>query len=213
VPLAEVYSAHLVVLAVKPQDASALCGELRSILSPKAVVLSVMAGVSCSELKRLLSTEMVARAMPNLGAAVGESATVYYIPGAFEQEQRRVVEMALEACGKTWCVDQEQLLDLATAVAGSGPAYLCWLGEQVEQVGLTHGLSQSEAHALVLQTFKGTVAYLEQTAETFAGLRARVTSPNGTTAAAMRALESVSPVVREAVSNALNRAAELGRLE
>jgi pyrroline-5-carboxylate reductase len=152
--------------------------------------------------------------MPNLGAAVGESATAYYYPPFLSAAQRSVVEYVVAALGRSWKVDSESLLDLATAVAGSGPAYLCWLGEQVEKVARENGFSEHDAHAIVLQTFKGAVAYLETSDETFASLRTRVTSPNGTTAAAIATLDSVSAddVVQHAVEAACRRAKELGKL-
>ena len=97
-------------------------------------------------------------------------------------------------------------------MAGSGPAYLCWLGEQIERVAIEFGISQDDAHALVLQTFRGTALYLEQSGQTFSELRCRVTSPQGTTDAAISLLSErgADLVVRDAVSAACKRARELG---
>jgi pyrroline-5-carboxylate reductase len=152
--------------------------------------------------------------MPNLGAIVAESATVYYVPPECTQAQVLHVERVVQSLGSAHRVEQEELLNVATAVAGSGPAYLCWLGEQMEHVAIAEGLSCADAHALVLQTFKGAVAYLEHGGDRFAELRARVTSPNGTTAAALTVLrESLSEEhVRAAVRAALDRSRELGLL-
>jgi pyrroline-5-carboxylate reductase len=208
-----VRDADLVVLTVKPQDTAAVCAQLRSIISEETLVVSMMAGVSCASLGELLGHKAIVRAMPNLGAVVGQSATVYYVPSSCSETQRTCVERILRACGQAYQVDSEDLLDVATAVAGSGPAYLCWLGEQIEQVAVSEGFSEADAHAIVLQTFKGAVAYLEHGHEKFSDMRSRVTSPNGTTAAALRILSESNSgdSMRAAIRAALERSRELGR--
>jgi pyrroline-5-carboxylate reductase len=205
----------VVVLTVKPQDSATLRATLRGQLPPKAVVLSMMAGVSISTLAAQLDHACVARAMPNLGARVGESATTYYVSLSLSAEQEYRVERVVRSCGQAWKVEREELIDVATAVAGSGPAYVCWLGEQIEAVARDCGLPARDAHALVLQTLKGSVAYLETDGATFAELRERVTSPNGTTAAALEVLKRAEAenIVRRAIHAAFERAVELGRRE
>lgn len=212
-PLPTLTSEDIIVLAVKPQDTSAVTASLRGSLPSNAVVLSMMAGVSTATLGDMLSHTLVARAMPNLGARVRESATTYYVPATFSSEQQSRVERIVMSCGQAWKVEREELVDVATAVAGSGPAYLCWLGEQIESVARECGLPVGDAHALVLQTLKGAVAYLERDGATFSELRERVTSPNGTTAAALAVLRrsEADSAVREAIRAALDRAIELGR--
>lgn len=202
----------VIVLTVKPQDASALGAGLRGSIPPKAVVLSMMAGVSIATLTEQLAHSNVARAMPNLGARVRESATTYYVPPSFSFEQEKLVEQVVRSCGQAWKVEREELIDVATAVAGSGPAYVCWLGEQIEAVARECGIPGGNAHALVLQTLKGAVAYLEIDGATFAELRERVTSPNGTTAAALEVLRraEADTTVRRAIRAAFERAVELG---
>ncbi len=213
VTLPALQSDDVVVLTVKPQDARAVASGLQAKVPAGAVVLSLMAGVSVATLTQLLSHNLVARAMPNLGARVRESATTYYIPADFSVEQGKRVERVVQSCGQAWRVGREELIDVATAVAGSGPAYVCWLGEQIESVARECGLPAGDAHALVLQTLKGAVAYLEADGATFAELRERVTSPNGTTAAALAILKrsEADSAVRAAIRAALDRAVELGR--
>jgi pyrroline-5-carboxylate reductase len=203
----------VLVVTVKPQDAAAVCEQLRPVLAQDAVVLSMMAGVRCEVVKELTGHAAVARAMPNLGAVVGESATAYYVPNECTAAQAALVERVVKVCGRIYRVDQEELLDLATAVAGSGPAYLCWLGEQIEHVAVAEGFSPNEAHSIVLQTFKGAVAYLEHGGESFSEMRARVTSPHGTTAAALEVLSKsqADEAFRGAVRAALERSRSLGR--
>lgn len=205
----------VVVLTVKPQDVASLRVALRGQVPPKGVILSMMAGVSIATLTEQLNHLYVARAMPNLGARVRESATTYYVPPSFSPEQEHRVEQVVRSCGQAWKVEREKLIDVATAVAGSGPAYVCWLGEQIEAVARDCGLPEGDAHALVLQTLKGAVAYLETDGATFAQLRERVTSPNGTTAAALEVLRraEADEIVRRAIRAAFERAVELGRRE
>lgn len=203
----------VMILAVKPQDFIAASGAIREALSKNTVVLSMMAGISCATLQEQLQHSAVARAMPNLGAGVRESATAFYITDSCSAAQVARVDTVIFSCGRGWRVEREELMDVATAVAGSGPAYLCWLGEQMEFVAREEGLPPADAHALVLQTLKGAVAYLEQDGATFADLRARVTSPHGTTAAALGVLgeRGADELFRDAIRNASRRAAQLGR--
>ena len=204
----------VVVVAVKPQDAVTVCAQMKPVLANTSVVISMMAGVPCGVISELCGHLAVARAMPNLGVVVGQSATAYYASMACTTEQIRLIERVVQACGKAYRVSREDLIDVATAVAGSGPAYLCWLGEQMEQVAISAGFSGEDAHAMVLQTFKGAVSYLEHGGEAFSEMRARVTSPHGTTAAALGVLrESNSDVcIRAAVQAALERSRELGTI-
>jgi pyrroline-5-carboxylate reductase len=212
--ISQVAEKDVVILTVKPQDARETSQALRPFLDKQAVLLSFMAGVPVAALAKATDHESIARAMPNLGAIVGESATSYYLSPATSSEQATRVEYVVSALGKSWKAVSEQMIDLATAVAGSGPAYLCWLGEHIEHVAREHGIPTPDAHAIVLQTFKGAIAYLEKSSETFSALRSRVTSPQGTTAAAVSVLNQANAggSVREAVTAAFERAQELGRL-
>jgi pyrroline-5-carboxylate reductase len=204
----------VVVLTIKPQDVATVCATMGPALSESTVILSMMAGVPCSTLSGYTGHVAIARAMPNLGAIVGQSATVYYVGRECSEEQVLRVETVVKSLGQAYRVEQEDMLDVATAVAGSGPAYLCWLGEQIENVAIAEGFSSADAHAIVLQAFKGAVAYLEHGGEKFAELRTRVTSPQGTTAAALEILGASGSAehVQAAVRSALERSRVLGRL-
>lgn len=208
-----VEAGDLLILSVKPQDALVACARLSAFVSREAVVLSVMAGVRIDTLAGILNTRRIVRAMPNLGASIDESATGYYYCGdTLTPSDVEHVESLISRLGKRWRVAREELIDAITAVAGSGPAYLCWLGEQIERVAVEFGISQEDAHAIVLQTFRGTALYLEQSGQTFSELRRRVTSPQGTTAAAISVLidRGADTSVRDAVRAACTRARELG---
>lgn len=212
-PLSRLGNDDVLIVAVKPQDFEVAANAIRSALADGTVVLSMMAGIPCKTLQERLQHAAVARAMPNLGAGVRESATAFFISEQCSAAQVARIDNVIFSCGRGWRVEQEQLIDVATAVAGSGPAYLCWLGEQMEQVAREQGIASADAHALVLQTLKGAVAYLEHDGATFSDLRSRVTSPNGTTAAALAVLgeRGADEVLRDAIRAAAQRAAELGK--
>lgn len=202
----------LLILAVKPQDALTVCAAIAPFVSSQAVVLSVMAGVRAETLVEKLKTTKVARAMPNLGASIDQSATGYFCGEALSPSEVERVEFVLSHFGKIWRVHREDHLDALTAIAGTGPAYVCWLGQQIERAALEFGISEQDAHAIVLQTMRGTVLYLEQSSLTFAELRRQVTSPQGTTAAAMEVLHArgAEESMLEAIGAARKRARELG---
>lgn len=203
----------LVVIAVKPQDSQSICSQLKEALGAEALVISVMAGVPLSRLSQQLSHTKIARAMPNLGALVGKSATVFCAAEALNQKEVELIEGLLCSFGTAWRVEDEHLIDVATAVAGSGPAYLCWLLEQMQHSAERLGFSADEAYRLVLQTLIGTSAHLESSSQSFLELRTRVTSEGGTTAAALSLFEKrqLGQHVGDALQAAYERAIELGR--
>jgi pyrroline-5-carboxylate reductase len=202
----------IVIIAVKPQDAEAACHPLRPAMNPDTIVLSVMAGVRVSRLESYLGRCKIVRSMPNLGAAVGESASVFFCGKAVVPSDLERIEKIICAMGRSWQVHDEELVDVATAVAGSGPAYLCFLAEQMESVAQECGFSPEIAHQLILQTFRGTTAYLEEAQLSFAELRSKVTSPAGTTMAALSVLADrmADQAFKDAVRAAFRRAVELG---
>ncbi len=206
-------ASDLLVLAVKPQDAEEACASVREILNSDTIVVSVMAGVSLARLSDLLGHTKIVRAMPNLGAVVGQSATVYCVSSQIDLRACVVVEDFLASIGSAWRVQDERLVDAATAVAGSGPAYVCWLAEQMEIVARELQIPAEKAGALVLQTLKATCSYLESSGQSFAELRTRVTSPAGTTAAALGILDQygAGTIVQNAIRAAFHRAQELGQ--
>jgi pyrroline-5-carboxylate reductase len=202
----------LVLIAVKPQDAEEACTDIRPFVSGSTVVLSVMAGITVARLADLLGHAKIARAMPTLGAMVSESATTFFCSDTLSSDDCGAVEKILSTFGRCWRVAREELIDVATAVAGSGPAYFCWLAEQIEAVAVESGFSAEDAHQILVQTLHGTAAYLKCSATPFSVLRQRVTSHKGTTHAAISLLQQheADVVVKEAVRAALRRARELG---
>lgn len=208
-----VASADLVVLAVKPQDLAAVMGELKGGLKPSQLVLSIVAGASIRALARGLGHDRIVRVMPNTPVQVGQGMSVWTATAAVSSEQKGLVSTLLGAMGKAVMVGDEAFLDKATAVSGSGPAYLFYFVESLVAAAVSIGLPEEMASELVRQTVLGSSRYLEESGRTPAELRRMVTSPGGTTAEALRKFTEgqFSETVRAAVAAAYQRARELGR--
>jgi pyrroline-5-carboxylate reductase len=201
------------VVAVKPQAA----GEALPAFAPlarDALVVSVMAGTSVARLSAVLHSPMrIARAMPNLPASVGSGITGLYAPPAVDAASRSIASRLMAAVGKVVWVDSETALDAVTAVSGSGPAYFFLVTEALAEAGVSRGLDQATAELLARATAVGAGAVLDEDGRTPAQLRGAVTSPGGTTAAALDILDGPNGAIRDllkrAVAAAAQRAAEL----
>lgn len=187
--LDEAASADTVVLAVKPYQVPDLLAQLAPRLAAGTLVISVAAGVSLHALADALPAgQPVIRVMPNTPALVGQGmAGVVVGPNAGEEHRERAVGL-MNAVGKAVTIE-EKSIDALTALSGSGPAYLFYVAEAMIEAGVHQGLTRAEATVLVNQTFVGASAMLEGSGESATTLRERVTSPAGTTAAALRALD------------------------
>lgn len=187
--LAAAAAADTVVLVVKPQDMDALLKEIGSSLKPDALVISLAAGITTTFLEeRLTAKTAVIRVMPNTPALVDEGMSAMS-PGAFCTEaQMQVAGELLGAVGKVLTVP-EKYQDAVTAISGSGPAYIFYVVEAMIEAGVVLGLPRATAHELVVQTLVGAATMLRETGEHPTVLRENVTSPAGTTAAALRELD------------------------
>lgn len=208
-------AAAVLVLAVKPQVFPAvLAGIAARRRPPGQLVLSVAAGVTLATLAGALgAATATVRVMPNQPALVGEGISVLVASPAVTQSQRASAQYVAESSGKALWLDDEGLMDAVTAVSGSGPAYFYLLMEVMEQTGVELGLPAATARALVRQTALGAArSALPPDAEA-AALRATVTSPGGTTAAALAVMDAagVRDTLRRAIVAARDRGAELGR--
>lgn len=212
---AAVREADTVVLCVKPQEmAAAARGIAAEVATRRRVVISIAAGIRCEDLARWLGpTVPVVRTMPNRPALIGAGITAMHAGDAVEPVERKTVEDLLGACGATVWVDDEALLDVVTAVSGTGPAYFFLLIEMLEAAGVELGLAPDAARRLAVETARGAGRMAAETEESPAQLREEVTSKGGTTAAAMQVLESagVRAIFSEAVAAAARRSAELAR--
>lgn len=206
--VAAVAGKRVVVVVVKPKDVPTLLEQIAGSLEPEQIVLSLAAGVPAAVFERALGEVAVVRAMPNTPALVDEAVTAY-APGKYVSEEAlKEVASVMEAVGKT-VVLEEQLMDAVTAVSGTGPAYVYLLAEALTDAAIREGLPRHAAQLLVDQTLKGTGALLAETALSPIKLRAQVTSPGGTTAAAVHVLEESG--FRAAIEDAVRAAAERSR--
>lgn len=202
-----------VVVAVKPQMAASVLPAFAG-LAKDAVVISVMAGKSVAAVSKALGgAGLVARAMPNLPAAIGRGVSGLYAPEAVGGEGRALIENLMQAAGETVWVESEQAIDFVTAVSGSGPAYFFLLTEALAEAGAALGLSKDAAERLALATLTGAGALLETETRTPSEMRRAVTSPGGTTEAALNVLDgdnkALRRLIKEAVAAAAKRAGEL----
>jgi len=206
--------AEIVVLAVKPQNVRVAARELATLLK-RQVVITIAAGIRLSDLSRwLLGYRRLVRAMPNTPAMIGAGITGLYALSGVDADGRARASSVMEAVGGTlWC-DRESDLDAITAISGSGPAYVFYFLEALEDAARELGFSEADARRLALATFSGAVRLAEQSDSEPALLRAQVTSKGGTTERGIAALEEagVKGAVAGAAKAALTRAGELGDL-
>ncbi len=206
--------ADIVVLAVKPQVMRPVVeGLAESVAAGAPLVMSVAAGVRETDIQRWLGGgAAIVRCMPNTPALLGAGATGLYANPQVSATQRSAAEAIMRAAGITLWVEDEALLDAVTAVSGSGPAYYFLLMELMEKVGTELGLEPAAARALTLQTALGAARMALESGEAPATLRARVTSPGGTTEQAVKSFVDggLERQVRLALTAARDRAVELG---
>ena len=199
------------VLAVKPQQLREVCAQLRPLVHDK-LVISIAAGIRAPDIARWLDSQNIVRCMPNTPALIRHGVTgLYALPSVKPAECERA-ESILEAVGTTLWVAQESLLDVVTAISGSGPAYVFYFIEAMQQAALELGLDEAQARQLVLDTFIGASKLAVSSSEDVATLRARVTSKNGTTERALLSMEShhVKQHIMAAAHAAAARSKELG---
>lgn len=203
---------RVVVVAVKPADVPPLIGQIKAVLAPYQVILSFAAGVPIRYYEAALGDLAVVRAMPNTPAMFNEAITAY-CPGRFAGPEALALAVeVLSSVGQTIPLD-EHLLDAVTAVSGTGPAYLFLLAEALIEAAIREGIPRHAAERLVKQTARGAGVLLAGLEASPEHLRAQVTSPGGTTAAAVHVLEErgFRALVEDAVQAAAERSRELGR--
>jgi len=207
--------ADVVVLSVKPQSLVKALASLRGQIQPHAVVLSIVAGAPIGKIAAGLGHKAVVRSMPNTPAQIGEGITVWTAAPEVTEEQREMACQILKALGEEVYVEEENYLDMATALSGTGPAYVFLFMEALVDAGVHLGFHRSIAEKLVAQTVRGSVDYYIQKGKTthLATLRNQVTSPSGTTAAALYYLEKAGfrTAISRAIWAAYERSRELGK--
>lgn len=205
--------ADVVVFSLKPQTLPKVLPLLSGALRPDALALSIVAGATLRSFEEGLAHGAVVRAIPNTPSQIDEGMTVWTATAAATEPQRRTAAAILAALGREHFVDDEKYLDMATALSGTGPAFCFLFAEALIDAGVHLGFSRRVAEELVLQTLHGSVLFAMQSGRHLAELRNMVTSPGGTSAEALHALErgGLRTVVADGVWAAYRRTRELGK--
>jgi pyrroline-5-carboxylate reductase len=201
------------VIAVKPQSFREAGAALKSHVAPSTLVVSIMAGTTMTSLQEVCGGAVV-RAMPNTPAAIGRGITVAVPSKRVTAAQRAMTDALLKATGLVEWIDDESLMDAVTAVSGSGPAYVFLLAEELARAGVAAGLPEQLATTLARATVAGSGELLHRSDLPSATLRQNVTSPGGTTAAALEVLmasDGMQPLMTRAIAAATRRSKELAK--
>lgn len=204
--------AGILFLALKPQVMEAVLPPLKALVGPQTVVVSVAAGKTLAFMEQHLGVAPMVRAMPNTPAMIGRGVTGAFANGAVSAEQRDMVHRLLNVSGPVEWLDGEEQINAVTAVSGSGPAYVFYLVECMAEAGRKAGLQADLAMRLARETVAGAGELLHQSPDAAAKLRQNVTSPGGTTAAALSVLMAeggMQPLFDAAIEAARKRAEEL----
>ncbi len=208
-------SAEVIILSVKPQRLDAVLLGMQGSVKPEALVLSIVAGAPIAKIGGILKHESVVRAMPNTPAQIGEGITVWTAAKAVSSEHKEIARQILAALGQEIYLEEEYYLDMATALSGTGPAYVFLFMEAMVDAGVHLGFPRRVAEQLVAQTVRGSVDFYTRTSDPvhLARLRNQVTSPGGTSAAALYYLEKAGfrTAISRAVWAAYERSRELGK--
>ncbi len=211
-----VNNCDLILLAVKPQNMKELLQTEHENLDKKdKIIVSIAAGYQISSFREFLRQARLVRVMPNTPALIGQGASALYFDGEFQDQEKRAVTKIFESCGLAEVVKSENLMDVVTGLSGSGPAYVFLFINSLTDAGVREGLSRDVAKKLAIQTVLGSAHLALSSVDDdihLEDLKDRVTSPGGTTAAGLYALESgkFRAVIMDAVHAATLRSKELG---
>lgn len=208
-------AADVLILAVKPQYFNAVVPDIQGKIPAESLVISIMAGVTLDTLAEGCGHTAVVRSMPNTPAQIGQGMTMWTATEAVTSAQKEQAQTVLSSFGRAVFANGEHYIDMSTAINGSGPGYVFLMLEAMVDAGVHLGLTRAVAKELVLQTVIGTATYAQQSDLHLAQLRNNVTSPGGTTAAGLAALEAggLRTVLSDCVWAAYQRSLELGKKE
>jgi pyrroline-5-carboxylate reductase len=199
------------ILATKPQELSKVSQDLKGKLKPSQLVISIMAGINVDTLKTELSHDAIIRSMPNMPAQIGFGITVWTDSTNVSAEQKKIAQSILAAPGEEIYVKEEKYIDMATAVSGSGPAYIFMILETLTDAGVHIGMPRTLAEKLAIETTIGSAMTARITGKHPAELKNLVTSPGGTTTEGLLKLESggLRSLILNAVISAYEKAKKL----
>ncbi len=202
----------MVVICVKPQRLKGVLSELKDVVSPNHLIISIVAGATIETLSEGLKNKFIVRSMPNTPSQIGQGMTAWTCSDEVRDEQKSQVKLLLSALGKELYVETENQIDMATSLSATGPTYIFMLMEALTDAGVHLGFSREVSRELVQQTMLGSTLFAMESHKHPAELRNMVTSPGGTSAAAIYEMEkgSMRTVLSKAVYAAYKRAVELG---
>ena len=205
-------SAEIIFLAVKPQDIPLVMDEIKFNLSRQKLFVSIAAGITISYLESKLQKQRIIRVMPNIACLVGEMAAGFSLGKYATRQDADAVRQILDSAGKSLQLD-EKLLDIVTALSGSGPAYFAFIVESMIKAGVSNGLSREQAEILAIHTMLGTARLIIEKRMHPEQLIGMVASKGGTTEAGLNSLrgDRIDRAISNAVNSAVKRSRELGR--
>ena len=211
-PNPKIFESDILILAVKPQDFKKLASEIKTFLNPEHVVLSVMAGISIEAMQKELGVAKIVRSMPNIPTQIGEGMTVFCASNVVDRKELFIVQNLINTTGKSIYIEREEMLNAATAVSGSGLAYVFYFMQAMIESAIKLGFSASEADFLVSQTFLGSVQLQNRSKLSNEAWIQRVASKGGTTEAALTVFnqKELQEIVMDGVEAANKRAIEVG---
>lgn len=207
-----IQDAEAIIISPKPNDVEAALLEIKDLIKPGQVIVSVVAGISSEKIAEIVGGDVaVIRAMPNTSATIGQSATGLSKGASATNAQLALAEQIFTAIGTIAVIDEAEM-HILTAISGSGPAYIYYLVEAMEQAAVDGGLEADLAKDLVVQTLIGAGEMLKASDDSAAELRRKVTSPNGVTAAGIETLREneFQDAIKACVTSAVSRSRELG---
>lgn len=206
-------NADVVLLSVKPQILDKILKELKGFIPSEAVVISIIAGATIDKISKGLAHQAVVRTMPNTPGQIGKGITVWFASDVVTEKHLEKARLILQSLGEHIQVNEEYYLDMATAVSGTGPMYVYLFMEALMDSAVHLGFSRHVAEKLVIETIRGSVDYYESQSVHVADLRNKVTSPGGTSAAALYYLEKAGfrTAISRAIWAAYTRSQELGK--
>ena len=201
----------IIILCVKPQTLKLLQDDLKNKISEKQTVLSIMAGISTEKLCSSLNIENSVRIMPNTPGQLGEGISVWFSKNNINNEVKLNIETILESLGDHIKVDNEDIIDKATAISGSGPGYIYYFMEAMKRSCKEIGMDDNLSNHLIVKTFLGSAILADFSKKEFSDLKKEVTSPNGTTEAALNMMRNnnFEETIISGIKAAYNRAKEL----
>ncbi len=209
---AKISEFDIIILSVKPQDFKQLAQTIQPFINENQLLLSVMAGVTVATIQNELKCQKVVRSMPNIPTQIGMGMTVFTASNAVDRKELFIIQNLINTTGKSVYVEEEKLLNAATAISGSGPAYVFYFMDAMIKAAVGLGFNESEAELLVNQTFMGSVAIQNSYSLSNEEWIAKVASKGGTTESALRIFNehAVAFHTIEAINAANTRAIELG---